>query len=113
VDRLIAYCRENNRVSRFFTWQPCWHGVSTAPIGGSLSSNAKFTPVSRAELPGDVTASVRAIPNLGCAATDFAGFSVGSIALITRGTCQPDTNNLHYQQERQESPDKATAKLRE
>jgi hypothetical protein len=25
--------------------------------------------------------------NLGCAAADFAGFSVGSIALITRGTC--------------------------
>src|SRR5262249_33496240 len=37
--------------------------------------------------PGDVAASVRAIPNLGCAAADFAGFSVGSIALITRGTC--------------------------
>jgi PA domain len=34
-----------------------------------------------------VTASVQAIPNIGCAAADFAGFSAGSIALITRGTC--------------------------
>ena len=23
--------------SRFFTWQPCWHSVSIAPIGDSLS----------------------------------------------------------------------------
>jgi hypothetical protein len=43
--------------------------------------------------PGDVTASVLAIPDLdldsafGCTAADFAGFSAGSIALIARGTC--------------------------
>jgi hypothetical protein len=34
-----------------------------------------------------VTASVEAVPNLGCAGGDFTGFSSGSIALITRGTC--------------------------
>jgi hypothetical protein len=43
--------------------------------------------IQKPHAPGDVTASVRAISNLGCAAADFAGFSVGSIALITRGTC--------------------------
>jgi PA domain len=38
--------------------------------------------------PGDVTASVQAIPNVGCFAADFAGFSAGSIALIARGFCE-------------------------
>ncbi len=36
---------------------------------------------------GDVTASVQIPNNLGCNAGDFAGFTVGNIALIQRGTC--------------------------
>jgi hypothetical protein len=39
--------------------------------------------------PGDVTAQVQFIggTGLGCAASDYAGFPVGGIALIERGTC--------------------------
>ena len=91
---------------------PVFEQISPIPTIYNFGIGNDFTVI-EFSAPGDVAASVRAIPNLGCAATDFAGFSVGSIALITRGTCQPDTNNLHHQQERQESPDKATAKLRE
>jgi aminopeptidase Y len=36
---------------------------------------------------GDVTAPVTVVPNLGCEAGDFAGFTAGNIALISRGTC--------------------------
>jgi len=36
---------------------------------------------------GDVTAAVTNVPNLGCNAADFAGFPVGTIALISRGAC--------------------------
>jgi hypothetical protein len=37
---------------------------------------------------GDVTASLQPVPNLGCGAGDFAGFVAGSVALISRGTCE-------------------------
>ena len=39
--------------------------------------------------PGDVTAPVHFIggTGLGCTASDYAGFAVGQIALIERGTC--------------------------
>ena len=36
---------------------------------------------------GDVTAPVSVVPNFGCDPTDFAGFTAGNIALISRGTC--------------------------
>jgi len=36
---------------------------------------------------GDVTAPVTVVPNVGCEPADFTGFPVGSIALISRGTC--------------------------
>jgi len=40
---------------------------------------------------GNVTASVQAVPNLGCdggATGDFGGFTAGSVALIARGFCE-------------------------
>ena len=36
---------------------------------------------------GNVTAAVSTVANLGCEASDFAGFVPGHIALISRGTC--------------------------
>jgi len=49
---------------------------------------------------GDVTAAVTVVANLGCEAADFAGFPVGNIALISRGTCpfaQKATNAFNAQ----------------
>jgi PA domain len=65
---------------------PIFEQISPIPTIYNFGLGNDFTVV-EFSAPGDVTASVRAIPNLGCAAADFAGFSVGSIALITRGTC--------------------------
>jgi PA domain-containing protein len=65
---------------------PIFEQISPIPTIYNFGLGNDFTVV-EFSAPGDVTASVRAIPNLGCAAADFAGFSVGSIALLTRGTC--------------------------
>lgn len=65
---------------------PIFEQISPIPTIYNFGIGNDFTVVDFS-VPGDVTASVRAIPNVGCAAADFAGFSVGSIALITRGTC--------------------------
>jgi hypothetical protein len=58
-----------------------------SPISTIYNFGVDFTVVAFSA-PGDVTASVQAIPNVGCFAADFAGFSAGSIALITRGFCE-------------------------
>jgi hypothetical protein len=65
---------------------PVFEQISPTPTIYDYGLGNDFTVV-EFSAPGDVTASVQAIPNLGCAAADFAGFSAGSIALITRGFC--------------------------
>jgi aminopeptidase Y len=52
------------------------------PPGGPIENNIMTYSGS-----GDVTAAVTVVPNLGCDATDFAGFPAGDIALISRGVC--------------------------
>ncbi|HEU4515165.1 MAG TPA: M28 family peptidase [Nocardioidaceae bacterium] len=56
----------------------------------------RVEPAPAADLPtrvlsysgtGDTTAPVSKVPNLGCDAADFAGFTSGNIALIERGAC--------------------------
>src|SRR5215831_5849144 len=67
---------------------PVFERISPLPITYTLGVDFSVFTFSAA---GDVTASVVAIPDQGltsgCEAADFAGFSVGSIALIARGTC--------------------------
>ena len=76
-----------------------WKGPSalqqTAPTPTTYVENTDFTPTPQSE-PGDVTASVTPVDlalgagnanTSGCEAADFAGFPVGNIALIQRGTC--------------------------
>jgi hypothetical protein len=65
---------------------PIFEQISPTPTSYNFGLGNDFTVI-EFSAPGDVTASVQAISNLGCAATDFAGFSTGSIALITRGLC--------------------------
>jgi hypothetical protein len=65
---------------------PIFEQISPLPTSYNFGFGNDFTVI-EFSAPGDVTASVRAIPNVGCAFADFAGFSAGSIALITRGTC--------------------------
>jgi hypothetical protein len=69
---------------------PVFERISPMPTIYDFGFGNDFTVV-QFSASGDVTASVKAIPDLGggsgCTAADFAGFSVGSIALITRGTC--------------------------
>jgi PA domain len=65
---------------------PVFAQISPIPTIYNFGLGNDFTVIDFSA-PGDVTASVRAIPSVGCAAADFAGFSAGSIALITRGTC--------------------------
>jgi aminopeptidase Y len=55
----------------------------TAPPPGGTLPNIVMTYSGS----GDVTAPVTVVPNLGCEASDFAGFPAGNIALISRGTC--------------------------
>jgi aminopeptidase Y len=56
--------------------------VSPSPAG-SIANNIMSYSGS-----GDITAPVSTLPVItGCNATDFAGFPVGNIALISRGTC--------------------------
>src|SRR5262249_1424643 len=61
-----------------------------SPIPTIYNFGSDFT-VLGLSAPGDVTAAVVAVLDQGltsgCEAADFAGFSVGSIALIARGTC--------------------------
>jgi hypothetical protein len=68
---------------------PVFERISPLPITYTLGVD--FTVIALSA-PGDVTAPVVAIPDQGltsgCEATDFTGFSAGSIALIARGTCQ-------------------------
>jgi PA domain len=67
---------------------PVFAQISPNPIIYNFGSDFTVLGLSA---PGDETAAVVAIPDQGltsgCEAADFAGFSVGSIALITRGTC--------------------------
>jgi len=69
---------------------PVFEQISPIPTIYNLGFGLDFT-VLGLSAPGDVTAAVVAIPDLGsgsgCTAADFAGFSAGSIALIARGTC--------------------------
>jgi PA domain len=66
---------------------PVFEQISPIPTIYHFGLGNDFTVITFSA-PGDVTASVQAIPNLGCdAAGDFAGFSAGSIALIARGFC--------------------------
>jgi hypothetical protein len=65
---------------------PIFEQISPIPTIYNFGLGNDFTVI-MFSAPGDVTASVQAISDLGCAAADFAGFSAGSIALITRGTC--------------------------
>ncbi|HYH73000.1 MAG TPA: M28 family metallopeptidase [Nocardioides sp.] len=61
--------------------------VSPAPIGPLANSILSYSG------SGDVTAPVTALPRLpadatpGCDSADFAGFTVGTIALVERGGC--------------------------
>jgi hypothetical protein len=36
-ETVLSAASTTGRLSRSFAWQPYWHSVSTAPIGGSLS----------------------------------------------------------------------------
>src|SRR5215471_13003859 len=69
---------------------PVFERISPNPITYNFGVGLDFT-VLALSAPGDVTAAVVAISDQGltsgCEAADFAGFSVGSIALIARGTC--------------------------
>jgi hypothetical protein len=65
---------------------PVFEQISPIPTIYNFGIGNDFTAI-EFSAPGDVTASVLAISNLGCAAADFAGFSAGSIALIARGFC--------------------------
>jgi PA domain len=65
---------------------PVFEQISPIPTTYNFGLGNDFTVI-EFSAPGDVTASVRAIPSLGCAAADFVNFPAGSIALITRGTC--------------------------
>jgi hypothetical protein len=65
---------------------PVFEQISPIPTIYNFGLGNDFTAI-EFSAPGDVTASVQAIPNLGCDVADFAGFSAGSIALITRGVC--------------------------
>jgi len=82
----ILACLSPQAASSDTITAPVLEQISPIPTIYNFGLGNDFTVV-EFSAPGDATASVRAIPNLGCAATDFAGFSVGSIALITRGTC--------------------------
>ena len=61
--------------------------VSPAPTGPVTNSILSYSG------SGDVTAAVTAVPGTairrdpGCDAADFAGFPVGSVALVSRGGC--------------------------
>jgi Zn-dependent M28 family amino/carboxypeptidase len=55
----------------------------TAPPPGGPLDNILMTYSGS----GDVTAPVTVVPNFGCDAADFIGFTGGNIALISRGTC--------------------------
>jgi hypothetical protein len=71
---------------------PVFERISPNPTSYNFGIGNDFTVI-EFSAPGDVTASVLAIPDLdldsafGCTAADFVGFSAGSIALISRGTC--------------------------
>jgi PA domain len=82
---ILAYLSPQTASSDTIT-VPVFEQISPIPTIYNFGLGNDFTVI-EFSAPGDVTASVRAIPNLGCAAADFAGFSTGSIALITRGTC--------------------------
>jgi PA domain len=82
----ILVCLSPQAASSDTITVPIFEQISPIPTIYNFGIGNDFTVVDFS-VPGDVTASVRAIPNVGCAAADFAGFSVGSIALITRGTC--------------------------
>ena len=67
----------------------------TAPDQVTYVLGVDFGPITQSD-PGDVTAAVTAVDlqlglgntsTSGCEATDFAGFPVGNIALLQRGTC--------------------------
>jgi Zn-dependent M28 family amino/carboxypeptidase len=66
-----------------------------APNAVTYVEGVDFEPITQTD-PGDVTAPVRAVDlqlglgntsTSGCEASDFAGFPVGSIALLQRGDC--------------------------
>jgi hypothetical protein len=82
----ILACLSPQAASSDTITAPVFEQISPIPTIYNFGIGNDFTVVDFSA-PGDVTASVRAIPNVGCAAADFAGFSVGSIALIARGTC--------------------------
>jgi Zn-dependent M28 family amino/carboxypeptidase len=66
-----------------------------APTAKTYVEGTDFGAITQSD-PGDVTAAVRAVDlalglgntsTSGCEAADFAGFPVGNIALLQRGTC--------------------------
>jgi Zn-dependent M28 family amino/carboxypeptidase len=66
-----------------------------APNNVTYVEDVDFAPVTQSD-PGDVTAAVTPVDldlglgntsDSGCEASDFAGFPVGNIALLQRGTC--------------------------
>jgi Zn-dependent M28 family amino/carboxypeptidase len=60
--------------------------TAPTPVTYTEGASADYTPMTYSG-SGDVTAPVSTVLNLGCNATDFAGFPSGRIALISRGTC--------------------------
>jgi hypothetical protein len=82
---ILAYLSPQAAFSDTIT-VPVFEQISPIPTIYNFGFGNDFTVI-EFSAPGDVTGSVQAIPFLGCAAADFAGFSAGSIALITRGTC--------------------------
>jgi Zn-dependent M28 family amino/carboxypeptidase len=60
---------------------PVLEQVSPPPAGPVATSIFSYSG------SGDVTAAVSMPSDLGCAASDFAGFPAGNIALISRGAC--------------------------
>jgi hypothetical protein len=71
----------------------------TAPVAAtynSLSASASgFGTVSAAVVPVDINLVPPRANTSGCEAEDFTGFSVGSIALVQRGTCPFATKVLN------------------
>jgi Zn-dependent M28 family amino/carboxypeptidase len=60
--------------------------ISPNPVLYTEGSSADYTPMTYSG-SGDVTAAVTNVAAFGCEAANFAGFTAGNIALISRGTC--------------------------
>ena len=60
--------------------------TSPLPVVYTEGSSADYTPMTYSG-SGNVTGTVTNVGGLGCEAANFAGFTPGNIALISRGTC--------------------------